>query len=256
MVTVCHLSMGCKALYLVCSLLLIFLPCVPSLSHNKHKAQKDTCTCNKEHMCEGRTEINCPCDRMDVFSVSSGKNASFFSWWNTTTKLNVLLERGLLQSWVFALHIQCSHQENNFQIETLTINPKDTATIKKNKARHHGSGKTILSYLSGSTTYSHLDTIYITQPVSHSCVHSFYFSEHFFLLLFTNSSLVGAQEQKMMNERTHVGYVNQTLCIYSGNPLPLSSGTPHWPVWRTTFSQSGITLSQAHTVNIFSEQKD
>lgn len=93
MVTVCHLSMGCKALYLfsvVCSLLLIFLPCVPSLSHNKHKAQKDTCTCNKEHMCEGRTEINCHCDWMDTFLVSSGMNASFFSWWNTTTKLNVL----------------------------------------------------------------------------------------------------------------------------------------------------------------------
>lgn len=93
MVTVCHLSMVCKALYLfsvVCSLLLIFLPCVPSLSHNKHKAQKDTCTCNKEHMCEGRTEINCHCDRMDTFLVSSGMNASFFSWWNTTTKLNVL----------------------------------------------------------------------------------------------------------------------------------------------------------------------
>lgn len=41
------------------------------------------------------------------------------------------------------------------------------------------------------------------------------------------------------------------LCIYSGNPLSPSPGTPHWLVWWMPFSQSGITLPQAHTVNFF-----
>lgn len=143
------------------------------------------------------------------------------------------------------MHYLCSHQENNFQIETLKINPKDTATIKKIKLSITVQGKQY--HLSSAAAPLTITLIQYTLPSqchthTNSCVHSFHFSEQFFSPFFTNSSLVGAQEQKMMNERIHVGYVNQTLCIYSGNPLPLSSGTPHWPVWRTTFSQSGITL--------------